>query len=275
MKIGIIGANGFIGSSLCKMYINKGYEVFAFYNQNTNAIPDGCKIFSIESIPDINFDYVLISIGSHGLNHKDYLNQYSFLERLLNKIKFIKIIFISSVEVFGKNHDVINQQSSFVQPSIYGQSKLSQEFLVKSFNNFLIIRPTYIYGTGMNQNSLIPIWSKFANEKREIIIFGDGQRKQDYLHIDDLTNLCFLATITEKETNNIIIAATGNSVSNYEIAKEISDNIPNTIIKFKGDDKTSSLKFDVCETQLLYGWKPKISIKEGIYEYIKNENFNF
>lgn len=273
MKIGVIGANGFIGRSLCRKYLEEDHEVFAFYNQNKASIPSGCQLFSIQNIPDVRLDNLIISIGGHGLKHQDYLYQYSFLENILHKINFNKLIFISSVDVYGKNKDKISPTSAFMQPSMYGQSKLAQEFLVKSFENHLIIRPTYIYGPGMNQNSLIPIWSKFAKEKNEIIIFGDGKRKQDYLFISDLTELCVLATKSNKHSD-IIIAATGTSVSNHELAMAIAQNIPNTVINFRGEDKAHSLKYDISDSKNKYGWNPKIFIKEGILNYLKNESTN-
>lgn len=273
MKVGILGANGFIGSSLCKKFVKLDQEVFAFYNCNKKNISKGCQAFSIDNLPDVTLDYLFISIGGHGLKHQDYISQYIYLEKILNKIKFINIIFISSVEVYGRNSNSINSKSYYDLPSIYGQSKLSQEFLIRSFENFLIIRPTYIYGLGMNQNSLIPIWSKVAREKNEIVVFGNGKRKQDYLFIDDLIDLCVLAT-TNKIINETIIAATGKSISNSKLAHEIAQNIPNTIINFKGVDNAHSSQFNIDETKQLYGWIPKISIKEGISNYLKNESFN-
>jgi len=268
MIIGVIGANGFVGRSLCNKFIAELHDVFAFYHVNKSSIPSGCKIFSIDDIPDVNFDYLYISIGSHGLTHQDYLDQYSFLEKILKNIIFTNVIFISSVEVFGKNTRVINSESCYNQPSLYGLSKISQEFLIKSCKNFLIIRPTYIYGPGMNNNSLIPIWSKNAVEKKEILIFGDGKREQDYLFIDDLVELCFLVTNYEVMGNSII-AATGNSVSNYDLAKLIAGNIPNTAIKFVGQDNSSSVKFDISETVQIYNWTPKTDVKEGILKLLK------
>ncbi len=267
MNVGILGANGFVGRSLCLKYLNENSNVYAIYHKNSSLIPKGCSLISIDLAHNFDFDYLVIAIGGHGSTYQEFLNQYLFLDSIIKNYKYNKIIFISSVEVYGKNKNSISVESCFNNPSGYGVSKISQEFLIKSVPNYTIIRPTYLYGIGMNENSLIPIWINKAKSEKEIVVYGEGNRKQDYLHIDDLSQLCWLSTLSN-ENKNAIIAASGKSVSNFEVATEICKKVPDSIVKFFGEDNTESSYFDISHTQKKYNWTPKLAIKDWLNEYI-------
>lgn len=267
MTIGVVGANGFVGRSLCNTYLSENNTVFSFFHKNSSLIPNGCVKVPLESNFKQQLDCIVIAIGGHGFTHQHYLDQYLSIQKIINKYKYHKIIFISSTEVYGRNKNIIKVDSCFNNPNTYGLSKICQEFVIKSSPNYTIIRPTYLYGKGMNNNSLLPTWINAAKDKLEVVVYGDGKRQQDYLHIDDLSQLCWLSTINSVK-NNIVIAATGKSISNYEIAKEICNNVSGAFVKFLGDDHTESSQFDVSHTHTSYNWTPKHSIKEWLKENI-------
>ena len=68
----------------------------------------------------------------------------------------------------------------------------------------------------MKENSLIPMWKKSAKNSDGITVYGDGNRQNDYIHIDDLIELCVLKTSSH---NNTTIAASGTSFSNLDLAR--------------------------------------------------------
>jgi UDP-glucose 4-epimerase len=263
MKVGVIGANGFVGRSLCSKYLIENNTVFAFFHKKTSLIPKGCILIPIDSSFNEKMDCIVIAIGGHAYNHEQYLDQYLLIKKIITTFKFVKIIFISSVEVYGRNENRISINSCFNKPNMYGLSKICQEFLIKSVENYTIIRPTYIYGDGMNENSLLPIWINKAKNKEEIVIYGDGKRKQDYLHIEDLTQLCWLSTI-KKNKNITVIAATGNSISNMDLAISISNKFSGSTIKYYGEDNTESSLFDVEFTKNKYDWIPEYSLLDWL-----------
>lgn len=267
MNIGIIGANGFVGRSLCSKFLSENNTVYAFFHKNYLLIPNGCVLIPIVSNFIQNLDCLVIAIGGHSSSHQQYLDQYLLIENIIKNFKYDKIIFISSVEVYGKNKNIISVDTCFNNPNIYGLSKICQEFLIKSTINYLIIRPTYLFGKGMNENSLLPFWINNAKNNNEIVVYGEGKRKQDYLHIDDLTQLCWLSTI-KKTDNYTVIAASGESISNIELAKEICRNISDSKIKYFGEDTSESSMFDISLTQKKFDWIPKHSIKNWLKEII-------
>ncbi len=267
MNIGVVGANGFVGRALCSKYLSENNTVFAFFHKSSSSIPKGCLLEPIDSDFNQNLDCLVIAIGGHTSTRQEFSDQYLLIDSIIKNFKYDKIIFISSIEVYGRSKNSISVDSCFNNPNTYGLSKICQEFLIRSVPNYTIIRPTYLYGTGMNENSLLPIWINKVKNEKEIIVYGDGKRSQDYLHVDDLSELCWLSTISN-EKNTTIIAATGESISNSEIAKEISLNVSDSIVKHFGEDTTESSQFDISFTQKIYDWTPKHSVKDWLKESI-------
>lgn len=272
MNVGVVGANGFIGSNLCKVNLELGNRVFAICNKKTENVPLSCTVTSIESANKLFFDQLFISIGGHASSHSEFIIQYEFLYKIIQSLKFKRIIFISSIAVYGDHLTPISVNSCYRNPALYGLAKLAQEFLIRSCEDYIIIRPTYVYGIGMRDNSLIPIWIKKALREKKITIFGNGKRMQDYLHIDDLMSLSVSAA--NQGGNNTVIAASGVSYSNTILAEKISKFTRGIEIKYSGEDVSSSFEFDVTYSFDLYGWKSKVDIDLGIMNYIKHEISN-
>jgi UDP-glucose 4-epimerase len=259
MKIGVIGSNGFLGRSLCLKFLKEDCIVYAFFNKNTESIPNGCNLIPLNTTFNENLDSLFISIGGHNCSYDQFLDQYLLINNIIKNIKFNKIFFISSIEVYGINKNKISINSCFYNPSSYGLSKLSQEFLIKSLDNYIIIRPTYLFGEKMNKNSLIPMWIDKAKNNKTIQVYGEGDRKQDYLYIGDLVELCWLV-LNKNKKNITLIAATGKSTSNIDIAKEINEKFRGTNLQKIGKDYTLSTYIDIDYTKKMYLWSPKISI---------------
>ena len=272
MNVGIVGANGFLGKNLCLKYLHQGDKVYAFYNKGFTNVPPGCILISSVKLPTDLLDCLFITIGNYSSNYPQFLEQISLLQSLLINLNFNRIIFISSTAVYGNHSNIINVDSSFNNPGLYGLSKLTQEFFIRVFKSYAIIRPTYIYGSGMNRNSLIPIWLTNASQKKIITIFGNGHRRQDYLHINDLIELCY--RVANDDRNSIVLAASGKSISNLELANLICQYIPETFIQFQGEEDSPSNEFDVTETFQKYNWNSKYSIEIGLQRMLSNEVFN-
>jgi nucleoside-diphosphate-sugar epimerase len=272
MNIGIVGANGFLGRNLCLKYLHQGDKVYALYNKGFTNIPPGCILTPTIKLPIDFLDCLFITIGNHTSNYLQFLEQISSLQSLLINLYFNRVIFISSTAVYGNHSNIIKLNSCFNNPSLYGMSKLTQEFFIRVSKNYAIVRPTYIYGSGMNRNSLIPIWLANASQKKIITIFGNGNRRQDYLYINDLIELCY--RVANDDQNSIVLAASGKSISNLELANLICQYLPETFIQFQGEDYTPSNEFDITETFQYYNWDSKYSIEIGLQSMLSNEDFN-
>lgn len=275
MNIGVIGANGFIGRNLCLKYIQLGHKVYAFYKTNYESIPKECVLCPTQKFPVMEWSYMsdldclFVSMGNYYSSHRDFLNQLSLLQTFGIKLRYKKLIFISSTAVYGEHKDTINVNSSYNNPREYGMAKLAQEFLIMLTENYTIIRPTYIYGTGMDKKSLLPILLKAAITDKKITIIGNKDRCQDYLHIDDLTELCYKISI-KNNNHSMVLAASGKSITNIELANMICKCLPDTTLSFEDGMYSPSFNFYITDTIQNFNWNPNYSIEN----WIKNEIFS-
>ena len=104
MKVCIVGANGFLGSNIALLCKKKGSDVLAVFNKRKENIPSGCKTMTYEDLmkSTLQFDVIFLTVGNFELTHKEFINTNVNITQIIsNKYKKAKIIFISSVAVYG------------------------------------------------------------------------------------------------------------------------------------------------------------------------------
>lgn len=270
MKVCIVGANGFLGSNIALLCQKKNYDVLAVFNKRKENIPSGCKTMTYKDLikSNLQFDIIFLTVGNFELTHKEFIDtNVNITQTISNKYKKAKIVFISSVAVYGFQKSTITLTSSFNNPSVYGMSKLAGEFIVTNHPKYSIVRLTYLYGRGMNKNSFLPRIIQDAFNKKIITLYGRGMRRQDYLHVQDAANLCILAA--ENSTNDVYLGATGKSLSNLKLATEVRALIPDCkIVKANIIDKAQPYTFNVKTTKEKLNWNPVYPLKKGLKEMI-------
>lgn len=261
----VIGANGFLGSNLSKRLLTEGYNVYAVYNLQRNNIPEGSILLTIYELFEFEVDinYIFFCPGSYKDNHDQYIQINCFLlSKIILKYTKAKLIYISSISVYGSTKHTLIENSSFTNPSLYGQSKICGEFIAKSSIRYSIIRFTYMYGPYLNNNSFLPNIISQAKRENKITLYGNGDRKQDYIHINDAINLCLLAM--HYENNEVFLGATGFSYSNLEVSNIVQALCQEVEIEFSGTESSTSMSFNSDITKSKLNWEPKVSIHDGI-----------
>ena len=264
----VIGANGFLGQSIVQKLLHKKLKVIAVYNLNSININPKANLVNkdvfLESTFDI--DYIYLACGSYSNSYSQLLNINKELFFYIQKYPSAKFIYISSTNVYGDHTIDINELSCFNKPNAYGMFKLAGEFLISSLDNFSIIRFTYLYGPGIMNKSFLPTIIRSAKERSEIILFGRGERYQDYLYIDDAVEFCYRCSNIKE--NRIYLAASGRKTTNKEVAISISKNI-NCKIKYKDVEKASSYGFDPSKTFDFLKWRPSTDFTDGLMKMIR------
>jgi len=168
--------------------------------------------------------------------------------------------------------------------------KLCENFYFQYGCNFFSAMPTNLYGPNDNFNletshvlpALIRKFHEAKEEnKPEVIIWGTGKPKREFLYVDDLAEaIVFLmekVNAGELYENGIsqINIGTGEDLTINELAEKISD-----IIGYKGQIVYDAAKPDGTPRKLMdvsrihnLGWKHKTGLDEGIklsYEFFKN-----
>ncbi len=269
LKCAIIGANGFLGKAIAAMLIERGDFVYGVYHRSKDKIPDLVQKICIEDFVngEIDVDVIFICAGSFRSSHKELVSlNCEITTELISKYPMSKFVYISSTNVYGIHSEVICESSSYSSPSLYGLSKLAGEFIISCAQRYAILRMTYLYGKGLDNGSFLPNIISQGKTNGRIMINGKGERRQDYLHINDAVEYCIRTMLCE--SNDIYLCATGMSTSNMEVAEIVSSQIANCSVVLSGTDTGISFYFDPTVTWEKLNWKPQINFSEGIKDMI-------
>jgi GlcNAc-P-P-Und epimerase len=166
MTILITGSNGFVGSRLMYFLSEKGYKVVGIdRTAKCNITPHPNTIVGdINQIEDLKRIKEPIDLIIHAAAEKHDFgvsDQQYFLTNeggtesiatFANERGVKKIIYYSTVSVYGHRDDVCDETGDFRSNTIYGDSKLAGEKVLwrwveaDSDNALVTLRPTVIYG---------------------------------------------------------------------------------------------------------------------------------
>ena len=127
--------------------------------------------------------------------------------------------------------DAVNKDARFVYISsrvavknsgAYGESKLkAEEYIQNRLDNYLIIRPAEIFGTG---GEGIDEFLETVARKKVILAPGGLKDKMYPLHIDDFTNLLYRSVFVEQGRRQPVVTINGAEGYTYvELVKAISE----------------------------------------------------
>jgi nucleoside-diphosphate-sugar epimerase len=253
-RIAIVGANGFLGKSLVDVFLKQGYAVVAVYNQSKGALINENLIWMkwsefIHDHPSIEVIVYAASIIPYG-----FMNEYDDAMLKVNALNPFELrqfysdvhfIYVSSVSVYAHSKEPIHESSAKSPQGAYAESKLAGELISKGFSHCAILRCSSIFGPGMNTNTFIPRCQQQAKEKGVISIYGDGTRCQNYIHVDDVAQMCL--KIVEKDIHGEYLAVFPESIENKAIANVIA-NHDRCKIQFVGTDDSPSFFYNATMT---------------------------
>lgn len=275
MKILITGIYGFLGCNLANQ-LSKENEIVGLYNANRNnlldkSIPTFSNLEAIQFIPDaIIMCHAAVVSGNTQLSNDTLLEtNVSFTQKILNHFPDVRIIYISSVSVFGNyDKEKITEQTLVNPLNNYAKSKLLAEQLCLKNDKNVVIRFSSLYGNGMKENTLIPNYTNQALNDNKIQVWGKGLRYQNYIHIDDASSLIEKVLYYNTFINFPILGVDSKEYSNIEVAQIIAEKT-NAEIQFVNNDNSTSFFYDNTFSKNVLNWQPNINLIDGINKYLK------
>lgn len=161
----------------------------------------------------------------------------------------------------------------------YAVAKIAGIKTCQSYNrqygtNYISVMPTNLYGPNDNfdleTSHVIPALIRKFHEAKirsnpSVTIWGTGTPKREFLHVDDLADACIFL-MNHYDESDIINIGCGEDISIAELAllvKDIAGYTGNIEYDTRKPDGTPLKLLDVGKLRRL-GWKPKISLEEGI-----------
>lgn len=226
MKILITGSAGFVGKNLFN-YLKNEHEVYGISRRNGETTTHQCDITSVELaslLSSINPDVI---IHSAALANVDYCEEHkdeawtTNVQGTLNLVKwsFInkkKIIYISTDYVYAGETNNYNENSETNPINFYGITKLAAEKVVSILPNFLILRPTGIFGYDKGGNNF---FMQMLNLKSKRIIVTD----QIGNPIDVLVLCEYVKRSIDKNIRGIYNATGPETIDRFNFASIVAD----------------------------------------------------
>ena len=304
-KIYVAGHNGMVGSAIVRKLQSLGH---------TNLLLKSSKELDLRKSEDvINFfkmenpEFVFLAAAKVGgiLANSSYKADFIYDNLMIqtNVIKNAhqfgveKLLFLGSSCIYPKNSAQPIKEEYLLTGLLeatnepYAIAKIAGLKMCEYFReqygcNFITTMPTNLYGENDNfdlkSSHVLPaLLRKFheakTNNTNKVSIWGSGNPKREFLHVDDLADACVFLMKSYNESPTINVG-TGEDISIKNLALLIKE-----VTGFNGElDWDSSMPDGAYRKLLDVGkihnleWKAKTSLKDGIkltYDwYIKNHD---
>lgn len=279
MRILITGNKGFIGTYLTQKLQSAGYELVLCDLSDGIDIKNRNEISQIEGVDVVihlaNLSFVPASFVEPVLFYEtNFITTLNMLE--LCRQNNARLIFFSSYMYGTPDYQPIDENHPKRAYNPYAQTKLISESLCEGYNRdfkvpVTILRPFNIYGKGQNPDFLIPTIINQAKTGK--IVIKDDRPKRDYIHVTDVVEAVH-AIIKTPATSEMQIynLGSGKSYSVKEVIELVCANFENKIEytctnEIRQNEVMDTIA-DISRIKNETGWKPAISLEEGIKELI-------
>jgi dTDP-glucose 4,6-dehydratase len=203
---------------------------------------------------------------------------FTLLE-VARKIGISRFVHISTDEVYGDiAPEVFAREDSPMQPSSpYSASKAGSDLLVRSYvrtYNFpaLITRSSNNYGPCQFPEKFLPLMITNALQGQSLPIYGDGKQQRDWLHVED--NCRAILSVLERGKIGEVYNIGGSHVEeNLSMAQRLLRlaGKPETLLRYVADRPGHDRRYALDSTRIRneLGWKPKISLDDGLRQTIE------
>ena len=300
-KIYVAGHRGMVGSAIVRRLEKEGFNNIIARTSKELDLRDQQAVAAF--FEDTKPDYVFLAAAKVGgiMANNTYRGQFIY-ENLMIQNNVIhhahmnntkKLMFLGSSCIYPKMAPQPLKEEYLLTGPLeptnepYAIAKIAGIEMCDAYRaqygcNFVSVMPTNLYGPNdnydLNTSHVLPAILRKMHEAKvnhhpEVVIWGTGTPKREFLHADDMADACFylMQNYNEKGLVNIGV---GEDISIAELAELIKK-----IVGFEGKLVFDTSKPDGTPRKLMdvsklhsYGWKARLGLEEGItkvYEEIK------
>ena len=306
-KIFVAGHKGLVGSAIVRHLKAQGFTNIITVDRsqcdltNENAV----KMFFMMEQPEYVF-LAAAKVGGIGGNSDypaDFIYENLMIQsNVINSAAIVgveKLLFLGSSCIYPKYAKQPITEDQLLTGPLEGSNdayaiakiagiKMCQAYRKQYGLNAIAVMPTNLYGPNdnfdVNYGHVLPsLLAKFDGslEKSKhwvVKLWGDGSARREFLHVDDLA-AALLICMERYDSDEIINIGTGEDITIKELAEMIVE-----VTGYKNDYEWDTSKPNGTPRKVLnvdkvksLGWKPKISLREGLestYEWMKNNRSN-
>ncbi len=316
----VTGGYGFIGSNLIRLLLKKKFKVL-----NIDKLSYSAQKYNLSDIKNKNYFFKKVDINnkeklskilkdfkpdgifnlaadthvdrsidnSFNFIKNNILGVYNLLEVIKNYKKKVRLIHISTDEVYG---DILgskrsNEDFPYTPSSPYSASKASSDHLinayVRTFNvDAVISNCSNNYGPRQFPEKLIPKMIFNILNNKPLPIYAKGKNTREWIFVDDHCNALIKLFFKGKSGEKYNIGS-GFNCNNIFIVKKILSEFKRKNIKigknvrivFVKDRPGHDFRYALDSTKIrkILKWKPKINLNQGITKtvnwYLENQKY--
>lgn len=297
-KILITGSTGMVGSALLRRLSNQDYQLL-HPTRSELDLRDQQKVSAYFALhqPEYVFHLAAIVGGIHANNTYPAKFIFDNTQMHCNIIHSAyqhgvkKLLFPGSACTYPKFATQPIQESAFLDGLIeptniaYAAGKINGIVMCQSYAreynfNAIVPMPTNAYGVGdnfdPNASHVIPALMKRFHEAKinrlsEVVLWGSGKPLREFIYVDDFADaLVFL--MQNYNGNALINLGTMQEIAIADLAQAIAE-----VVGYKGSIALDTTKPDGAPRKCLdssalfaMGWKPTVSLSEGLSRMYKN-----
>ena len=312
-KIYIAGHTGMVGSSIIRVLKSKGYTNLVFREHSDLDLIDqaAVKDFFLKEKPDqVYLSAARVGgIQANNVYPAEFLYQNLMIQTNVvdaafqNGIK--KLLFLGSSCIYPKHAEQPISEEALLSGKLeptnepYAIAKISGIKICESYNrqygeshniDYRCVMPANLYGPGDNysdKNShVIPALIRRFHEAKinkspDVIVWGTGKPRREFLYVDDLAEACVVLMNIEKKILDKITTDKMTAHINVGCSEDLTiEDLAMTIkeiINYKGKIKFDINKLDGTPQKILnsnkiksLGWEAKVSLKDGLSKAYEN-----
>lgn len=276
MKVLVTGGAGFVGTNLIKRLLKDGHQVISIDNYYTGKVENhqfGCKYMkhdlrNLHDFPKVDIVFHLAAIARIQPSFKLPKEYFTTnVNATLNLVDWcaqnnVPIVYAGSSSKHSgrfKNPYTFSKDVGEDVISLYQQHYGLNASITRFYN---VYGPHHLKEGGYC--TVIGKWEKCIEENGPITIYGDGTKRRDFTHIDDIVDA--LVKIMEQSAYGYDFElGRGKNYSIQEIAEMF--NYDNIVYE---DNKPGEALVTLCEDTLaneILGWTPTKDIIDYIQDF--------
>ena len=301
----VTGCAGFIGSNLVDRLLERGYDVVGYDNFSTGQrqfletaersahfrLVEG-DVLNLDDLTramqgvDFVFHLAANADVRFGTEHprkdleQNTIATFNVLEAMrANGVR--RLAFSSTGSIYGEP-DVFPTPETApfpVQTSLYGASKLAGEGMIQAYSEgygfqAYIFRFVSILGERYTHGHVFDFYKKLHENPRELFVLGNGKQRKSYLYMQDCLDAMLLAIEKAQDKVNIFNLGTDEYCQVNDSIQWITEHLGlSPKLSYSGGERgwigDSPFIFLDCAKIRSLGWKPKLSIREGVIQTLK------
>jgi len=305
-KVSVVtGGAGFIGSYLCDSLIALGHKVYALDNLVTGSEANieqlqNNPLFTfirydvtheMPILPEVHFVFHLASPASVS-DYQKYEEETALVNSVgtRNLLKFAKaykakFLFTSTSEVYGSPLEHPQKETYWgnVNPNgvraCYDESKRFGEMMtmlyVRKYRlDGRIVRIFNTYGPRMRKDDGRVV-SNFINQAiagKPITVYGDGSPTRSFCFVSDMVEGVVKAMMTDGTKGEVYNLGNPEEYTMIDLAKKIKAMTKSTseiVYAPLPEDDPPRRRPDITKAETTLGWKPVVSVDEGLKKTIE------